>query len=119
MGEVLAGNPGCIGVEPPYFTEDWDCLVGISKWESKDAFFASGITLRPPEEVIRARLAREPAISSKRRGRPATACTPHGQQRIPLRSEPPSAGSARAYGRFATALRPLSGSRAHYAGVDC
>ncbi len=52
MGEVLAGNPGCIGVEPPYFTEDWDCLVGISKWESKDAFFASGITLRPPEEVI-------------------------------------------------------------------
>jgi len=26
--------------------------VGISKWESKQAFLASGITLRPPDEVV-------------------------------------------------------------------
>ena len=52
MGKGLAGAAGCVGVEPPYLTEEGDCLIGISKWVSKDAFFASGITLRPPDEVI-------------------------------------------------------------------
>jgi heme-degrading monooxygenase HmoA len=52
MRDLLASTPGCISVEPPLLTEDGDCLIGISKWESKDAFFASGITLRPPEEVV-------------------------------------------------------------------
>jgi hypothetical protein len=51
MGGLLAGTPGCTAVEPPYFTDDGACLVGISKWESKQAFLASGITLRPPDEV--------------------------------------------------------------------
>jgi quinol monooxygenase YgiN len=52
MGASLANTPGCIGVEPPYLTDDGDCLVGISKWESRDAFFASGITLGPHGEAV-------------------------------------------------------------------
>jgi quinol monooxygenase YgiN len=52
MRAVMAATPGCIDVEPPYFTEDGGCLVGISKWQSKDAFLASGITLRPPDEIV-------------------------------------------------------------------
>ncbi len=51
MGGALAGLPGCTAVEPPYLTDGGACLVGISKWESREAFFASGITLRPPEEI--------------------------------------------------------------------
>jgi heme-degrading monooxygenase HmoA len=52
MGGALASLPGCIAVEPPYLTEDGSCLVGISKWESRQAFFASGITLRPSDEIV-------------------------------------------------------------------
>lgn len=52
MGDALASLPGCVAVEPPYLTEDGSCLVGISKWESREAFFASGITLRPPDEIV-------------------------------------------------------------------
>jgi hypothetical protein len=52
MGGMLAGTPGCTAVDPPYFTDDGTCLVGISKWESKQAFLASGITLRPPDEIV-------------------------------------------------------------------
>jgi heme-degrading monooxygenase HmoA len=51
MGGALASLPGCLAVEPPYLTDDGNCLVGISKWESRQAFFDSGITLRPPDEV--------------------------------------------------------------------
>ena len=52
MRDVLAGTPGCVAVEPPYLTEDGACLVGISKWESRQAFSASGITLRPADEIV-------------------------------------------------------------------
>lgn len=52
MRDLLLGTPGCVGVEPPYLTEDGTCLVGISKWESQDAFLASGITLRPADEIV-------------------------------------------------------------------
>ncbi len=52
MGDAVAGPPGCVHVEPPYLTEDGTCLVGISKWESRQAFLASGITLRPPGEIV-------------------------------------------------------------------
>lgn len=52
MRDLLLGMEGCLGVEPPYLTEDGACLVGISKWESAEAFHASGITLRPTEEVV-------------------------------------------------------------------
>lgn len=52
MAGLLADKPGCIAVEPPYFTDDGACLVGISKWQSKQAFLDSGITLRPPDEVV-------------------------------------------------------------------
>ena len=52
MAGALAGLPGCVAVDPPYLTEDGSCLVGISRWESRQAFLASGITLRPPDEVV-------------------------------------------------------------------
>ncbi len=52
MRDVLVDTAGCVGVEPPYLTEDGDCLVGISTWESHDAFLAAGITLRPPDESV-------------------------------------------------------------------
>lgn len=52
MRDLLAGTPGCVSVEPPYLTEDGSCLVGISKWESRQAFLGSGITLRPPGEIV-------------------------------------------------------------------
>jgi quinol monooxygenase YgiN len=52
MRDLLLARPGCTAVEPPYLTEDGRCLVGISKWESKEAFEASGITLRPTDEVV-------------------------------------------------------------------
>lgn len=51
MRDLLASTPGCVAVEPPYLTEDGACLVGISTWESKEAFVASGITLRPADEI--------------------------------------------------------------------
>jgi len=52
MRDLLLATPGCVAVEPPYLTDDGGCVVGISKWESKDAFLASGIKLRPPEEIV-------------------------------------------------------------------
>jgi heme-degrading monooxygenase HmoA len=52
MRDALSSLPGCIAVEPPYLTEDGTCLAGISKWESRQAFLASGITLRPPDEIV-------------------------------------------------------------------
>jgi hypothetical protein len=33
------------GVEPPLLSEDGGCLVGYSRWESKEAFVATGIDL--------------------------------------------------------------------------
>ncbi len=53
MRDALVTTPGCLAVEPPYLTEEeGDCVVGISKWESKEAFLVSGFTLRPPDEVV-------------------------------------------------------------------
>jgi Antibiotic biosynthesis monooxygenase len=52
MREALTEKPGCLAAEPPYLTEDDDCLVGISKWESRQAFFDSGITLRGAGEIV-------------------------------------------------------------------
>ena len=52
MRDLLLGTAGCLEVEPPYLTEDGGCLVGISKWESKEAFEASGITARPADEIV-------------------------------------------------------------------
>ena len=52
MRNLLAAAPGCLAVEPPYLTDDGSCLVGISKWESREAFLGSGITLRPSNEVV-------------------------------------------------------------------
>jgi hypothetical protein len=39
----MQSQPGCLGVEPPLLTEDGTCLVGYSRWESKEAFLATGI----------------------------------------------------------------------------
>lgn len=58
MGDALLALPGCIGAEPPYLTDDGSCLVGISKWESRRAFLASGITLRPEGRSSKARAGR-------------------------------------------------------------
>ncbi|MCW2934915.1 MAG: hypothetical protein JWM19_5877 [Actinomycetia bacterium] len=76
MRDALSGLHGCTAVEPPYLTDDGTCLVGISKWESRQAFFASGLTLRPPDEIVegetrpRQRLFLEEAGTDPRR--PAT-----------------------------------------------
>jgi hypothetical protein len=51
MRDALSALPGCTAVEPPYLTDDGTCLAGISKWESRQAFLASGIMLRPPGEI--------------------------------------------------------------------
>jgi hypothetical protein len=56
MRDALTSLPGCIAVEPPYLTDDGTCLVGISKWESREAFFASGITLRPSDQIVEGEL---------------------------------------------------------------
>ena len=52
MRDALASLPGCTAVDPPHLTDDGTCLVGISKWESREAFFASGITLGRNDETI-------------------------------------------------------------------
>lgn len=39
----MESQPGCLGVEPPLLSEDGACLVGFSRWESKEAFLATGI----------------------------------------------------------------------------
>jgi hypothetical protein len=41
----MESQPGCLGVEPPLVTEDGTCLVGYSRWESKEALLATGIDL--------------------------------------------------------------------------
>jgi quinol monooxygenase YgiN len=56
MRSFLLDKPGCIAVEPPYMTDDGECLVGISKWESEAAFHGSGITLRPSDETVEGEL---------------------------------------------------------------
>ena len=40
MGAHLAGQPGLIGVDPPWWDEQRQALVGISRWESEAAFRA-------------------------------------------------------------------------------
>lgn len=52
MRDLLVSTADCLAVGPPYLTEDGACLVGTSKWESKQAFLASGITLGPPDEIV-------------------------------------------------------------------
>lgn len=41
----MESQPGCHGVEPPLLTDDGTCLVGYSRWESKEALLATGIDL--------------------------------------------------------------------------
>ena len=45
MRGSLESQPGCLGVDPPLLTEDRTCLVGYSRWESKEALLATGIDL--------------------------------------------------------------------------
>jgi hypothetical protein len=54
MADMRAGmesRPGCLGIEPPLLTKDGTCLVGYSRWESEEAFWATGITLGPGDEI--------------------------------------------------------------------
>jgi Antibiotic biosynthesis monooxygenase len=41
----MESQPGCLGVEPPLLSEDGSCLVGFSRWESKEALLAAGVDL--------------------------------------------------------------------------
>lgn len=41
----MESQPGCIGVDPPLLSQDGDCLVGYSRWESRQAFLATGIDI--------------------------------------------------------------------------
>ncbi len=52
MRSAMENQPGCLGVDPPLLTEDGACLIGYSRWQSKEAFLATGITLSPANEVI-------------------------------------------------------------------
>jgi hypothetical protein len=40
MGTHLVGQPGLIDVDPPWWDEQHQALVGISRWESEAAFRA-------------------------------------------------------------------------------
>jgi len=74
MRDQLLARPGCLAVEPPYLTDDGACLVGISKWESEEAFRGSGIRLRPSGEII------EGETRPRRRYLLTEAPTSHGRQ---------------------------------------
>ena len=37
MGGWMQSQPGGLGLEPPLLSEDGTCLVGYSRWESKEA----------------------------------------------------------------------------------
>jgi hypothetical protein len=53
MGAALREMDGCIAAEPPYLVDhEGECLVGIAKWESKEAFLRSGLILRAPDEIV-------------------------------------------------------------------
>ena len=56
----MQSQPGCLDVEPPLLSEDGTCLVGYSRWESKEAFLATGIDLEAlgetPSGELRPRL---------------------------------------------------------------
>lgn len=45
MRSWMESQPGCLGVEPPLLSEDGTCLVGYSRWESKQALLATDIDL--------------------------------------------------------------------------
>ncbi len=55
----MESQPGCLGVEPPLVSEDGTCLVGYSRWESKQALLATGIDLdslgETPDSELRPR----------------------------------------------------------------
>ena len=53
MRHALLETPGCVDVDPPYLVDyEGECLVGISRWESREAFVGSGFVLRKPDEVV-------------------------------------------------------------------
>jgi hypothetical protein len=52
----MESQPGCLGVEPPLLSADRTCLVGFSRWESREALLATDIDVdslaeTPPSEV--------------------------------------------------------------------
>jgi hypothetical protein len=52
MRSVMEQVPGCLGVDPPRLSEDGACLVGFSRWESRESFLATGITFGDPDEIL-------------------------------------------------------------------
>jgi Antibiotic biosynthesis monooxygenase len=66
MREALLQTPGCVGVDPPYLLDyEGECLVGISKWESKEAFLAPGSCCARPTRSSKARHGRGSVSSSR------------------------------------------------------
>ncbi|MGH3397904.1 MAG: hypothetical protein ACRDPO_24765 [Streptosporangiaceae bacterium] len=60
MGAHLTGQPGLIEVDPPWWDEQHQALVGISRWASEAAFRAvvqvpSGTAVPPGERQPRQR----------------------------------------------------------------
>jgi hypothetical protein len=51
MRSWMESQPGCMGVEPPLVTEDGTCVLGYSRWESKEALLATGIDLNSLSET--------------------------------------------------------------------
>jgi uncharacterized protein YndB with AHSA1/START domain/quinol monooxygenase YgiN len=49
MGEYMNGQPGLIGIDPPWWDQENQALVGISRWTSEAAFRAAIQT--PPGDV--------------------------------------------------------------------
>ena len=41
----MESQPGCLGVDPPLLSDDGTCLVGYSRWESREALLATGVDL--------------------------------------------------------------------------
>lgn len=52
MGGTFRGLPACLAVEPPHLTDDGERLIGVSHWSSQEGFLSSGLTMRPPDEVV-------------------------------------------------------------------
>jgi quinol monooxygenase YgiN len=52
MREAMLAVPGCLGVDPPYLDQNLTCLVGISRWVSKQAFLELGLTFGDQHETV-------------------------------------------------------------------
>jgi hypothetical protein len=53
MRDAMLAIPGCVGVDPPYLTDEAEpCLVGISYWASEQAFNDADLPLGNPDQLF-------------------------------------------------------------------